>query len=439
MLLQFTLQNGVLTLNNPEVLTDASHFNYIQCQVRLTSEIFNHSDTLVGVFKSASFNREEEVLFDTLDGGAYAYGFVPGRIFEHGGIIQMFVYRYLNGSINNHYAHECTNIVEFYIDPRRYVPLRTSEIVQQLANEFQVIRNQITDMTVGWHEDTELSVEKSLVDGGIHLDFGLVRGPQGIQGERGPKGDPFTYSDFTPSQLAALVGPQGPAGPQGSAGPTGPTGPQGPQGAAFTYADFTTEQLAALTGPQGPEGPQGPSGVDGSDGENGVGIVSIVKTGTSGLVDTYTITYTDDSTSTFTVTNGANGSGGGGGDVSDVKVDGTSVVTNGVANINTFTAPTSSALGTKGLVPAAPVNGMKWLLAASGWRSLNIKGSSSGGSAAIGTSSVDVSAVNVLLADATQATSGLMSYTDKVKLNSITLTNGVIDGSCLPTYNGGVS
>lgn len=38
---------------------------------------------------------------------------------------------------------------------------------------------------------------------------------------------------------------------------------------------------------------------------NGNGIVSIAKTGTTGNVDTYTITLTDGSTSTFTVTNGA--------------------------------------------------------------------------------------------------------------------------------------
>lgn len=42
-------------------------------------------------------------------------------------------------------------------------------------------------------------------------------------------------------------------------------------------------------------------------GLDGRGIVSIAKTGTAGLVDTYTITYTDATTSTFTVTNGANG------------------------------------------------------------------------------------------------------------------------------------
>lgn len=40
-------------------------------------------------------------------------------------------------------------------------------------------------------------------------------------------------------------------------------------------------------------------------GQTGNGISTIAKTGTSGLVDTYTITMTDGTTSTFTVTNGA--------------------------------------------------------------------------------------------------------------------------------------
>ena len=40
----------------------------------------------------------------------------------------------------------------------------------------------------------------------------------------------------------------------------------------------------------------------------GVGISSIAKTSTSGLVDTYTITYTDGNTSNFAVTNGKDGS-----------------------------------------------------------------------------------------------------------------------------------
>lgn len=45
-------------------------------------------------------------------------------------------------------------------------------------------------------------------------------------------------------------------------------------------------------------------------GADGRGITSIVKTSTSGLVDTYTITYTDNTSSTFQVTNGSKGDDG---------------------------------------------------------------------------------------------------------------------------------
>ena len=48
----------------------------------------------------------------------------------------------------------------------------------------------------------------------------------------------------------------------------------------------------------------------GETGADGRGIVSIVKTGSSGKVDTYTVTYTDETTSTFTVTNGTDGQDG---------------------------------------------------------------------------------------------------------------------------------
>lgn len=41
-------------------------------------------------------------------------------------------------------------------------------------------------------------------------------------------------------------------------------------------------------------------------GKNGRGIASIKKTGTTGSVDTYTITYTDNTTSTFTINNSDN-------------------------------------------------------------------------------------------------------------------------------------
>lgn len=51
-------------------------------------------------------------------------------------------------------------------------------------------------------------------------------------------------------------------------------------------------------------------GGGGTPGKDGVGISNIAKTGTAGLVDTYTITMTDETSYTFTVKNGENGNPG---------------------------------------------------------------------------------------------------------------------------------
>lgn len=51
------------------------------------------------------------------------------------------------------------------------------------------------------------------------------------------------------------------------------------------------------------------NGQDGVAGADGRGIVSFEKTGSNGNIDTYTVTYTDETTSTFTVRNGTDGVG----------------------------------------------------------------------------------------------------------------------------------
>ena len=50
--------------------------------------------------------------------------------------------------------------------------------------------------------------------------------------------------------------------------------------------------------------------VEAIDGKDGVGIESIIKTSSNGNVDTYTITFTDNTISTFTITNGKDGEQG---------------------------------------------------------------------------------------------------------------------------------
>lgn len=109
---------------------------------------------------------------------------------------------------------------------------------------------------------------------------------------------------------------------QGPAGPAGPTGTGIANVSVDTdgyitvsYTDGTSQTMStSVKGPKGDIGETGPAGSTGPAGPTGAtgnGIASITKTGTQGLVDTYTITYTDGTTSTFTVTNGQNGSGSG--------------------------------------------------------------------------------------------------------------------------------
>ena len=85
-------------------------------------------------------------------------------------------------------------------------------------------------------------------------------GPRGPQGIPGPKGNAFTYEDFTPEQLEALKGPRGADGDIGPMGPRGMQGEPGKDGKPFTYDMFTQEQLVALKGPKGDTGLQGPKG-----------------------------------------------------------------------------------------------------------------------------------------------------------------------------------
>ncbi len=64
-----------------------------------------------------------------------------------------------------------------------------------------------------------------------------------------------------------------------------------------------TDTGVPATGPAGQDGKDGTNGTDGEDGTS-VTVTSVEKTGTDGLVDTYTITFSNGTTSTFTVTNG---------------------------------------------------------------------------------------------------------------------------------------
>ena len=112
------------------------------------------------------------------------------------------------------------------------------------------------------------------------------------QGPQGPKGDPFTYEDFTAEQLAALTGPAGEDGrdgvsPKVAVSKSGTTttisitdadgtktaaiedGEQGPQGIQGKDGAQGPKGDTGETGPKGDTGPQGPKGDTGATGADG--------------------------------------------------------------------------------------------------------------------------------------------------------------------------
>lgn len=77
-----------------------------------------------------------------------------------------------------------------------------------------------------------------------------------------------------------------------------------------TTKTSTLDVMNGVNGADGKDGKNGAKGAKGDPGQNGqdgIGISKIEKTKTEGLIDTYVITFSDDSTFEYTVTNGKDG------------------------------------------------------------------------------------------------------------------------------------
>ena len=141
-------------------------------------------------------------------------------------------------------------------------------------------------------------------------------GAQGIQGEKGEPGDTGAQGE---QGIQGEKGDKGDTGAQGEKGDKGDTGAQGEKGDKGDTGAQGEKGDKGDTGAQGEKGDQGEPGIQG---ETGNGIVSVKLTATDGLIDTYTVTFTDGTKTTFTVVNGADGVQGEQGEKGDVGADG---------------------------------------------------------------------------------------------------------------------
>lgn len=105
---------------------------------------------------------------------------------------------------------------------RAEAAMKTAEDSAKAAIKAQ---EDIENLTVTATERDEVSVEKTVTEKGIKLDFFLPRGPKG---DKGDKGD---------------IGPEGPKGEKGDVGEKGPQGEQGPKGDSYILTEADKEAI----------------------------------------------------------------------------------------------------------------------------------------------------------------------------------------------------
>ena len=268
-------------------------------------------------------------------------------------------YLYCNKSINA--VDEAPSSYELWIEQANAKLNLMDEALTEVDNLNINVNKIDTTTTVEITKKDGTAKSVNILDGEKGEDG--IDGADGLTPTIGDNGNWYLGDTDTgkPSRgIQGEQGIQGVQGEQGIQGIQGETGPQGPQGEPFTIkktyssvsemnADFNNMTLGdyvmiassvevednaklytrgqsawifitdfsgatGIQGPQGergPQGPQGEQGIQGIQGPQGVqgiagnGITSITKTSTSGNVDTYTILFTNNNTTTFQITNGA--------------------------------------------------------------------------------------------------------------------------------------
>lgn len=208
---------------------------------------------------------------------------------------------------------------------------RAKQSAEQSANEARQKAESITGLVAEATTLPEGSSATAYYSNGT-LTLGIPKGdtgdigPQGIQGPKGDKGDKGDQG------IQGIQGPKGDKGDKGDTGPQGvkgDTGATGPQGLKGDKGDTGEQGPQGEKGDKGDKGDTGATGAKGEQGERGL-------TGQDGISPTVTITpITGGHRITITDADGEHSADvmDGTGNVDDVQINGTSILSNGVANV----------------------------------------------------------------------------------------------------------
>lgn len=196
------------------------------------------------------------------------------------------------------------------IDVSKPGKVATIDVTKKNGTVKTVTLSDGTSLQFNW-DGTKLGIKTDDEQSYTYVDLEGPQGPQGVQGEAFTIKKTYSSiaemnADFNNMQVGDYVMIANSVETEDNA----KLYTRGEEAWIF-ITDFSgATGIQGEQGPQGIQGPQGPQGIPGPQGETGAtgnGILSIQKTATVGLVDTYTITFTDGTTTTFDVTNGEDG------------------------------------------------------------------------------------------------------------------------------------
>ena len=283
---------------------------------------------------------------------------------------------------------------------------------------------------------------------------------------KGDKGDKFKYQDLSEDEKKELVslidansisfadgetyqekydrgelkGEQGKQGEQGEQGQQGNPGPSnvltigtvtGGTTASATITGTSPSQKLNLVLPKGEAGTNGTNGKDGAKGADGTSITSVKQTTTSSIdggTNVVTVELSDGTSSTFQVKNGSKGSAGSNGTNGSNGEDGaeglgmfyssntsTSTSTSVTINTSSITVPSGRSIKVGDLIINAKGNLYRVTSISSSYVYTNYVSSLVGPQGATGKDGINATTTQT----ATTSSNGLMSYSDKIKLNDI--------------------
>lgn len=272
MLLKFRLDKDGLSVINPQDLHDLSAINCIKCNFDIKDRRWNCSDAIVAIFKSASYNKVQEVILDSSHSC-----FMDSEIYKYGGVIQVKLAgdRYRSGHVKC--TTQLTNIVELYINNGVIKPTPTPDkyevVVAELVKAEKAVEAVIEDINrraangefdgvgisnISYNSDGTLSI--TLTDGTSFVSPYSMKGEKGDKGDKGDVGETITNITYREdghivittsdgniyTSEYSMKGETGPAGPRGLQGPQGVAGPQGPQGPAGPVTDVKFDGVSTL-------------------------------------------------------------------------------------------------------------------------------------------------------------------------------------------------